>query len=179
MAGLVVKGYREILQHLDEIEPGLKKATMKEINAAARVATLKARGYVPAESPISGWARDNYQPGSRWYARSFDRADMVRGIQTRRGHSKKDRKGYVNEVGVTNKKPAGMIYELAGSKSRGKTNAGRRFVQAISDSGLHAPLRRVVIRAVIEEGPAVANRIKDVLQAVERRFNIQERVTWR
>ena len=179
MSGLRVTGYRELLRHLDEIEPGLKKATMKEINAAARVATIKARGYIPTESPLSGWDRSRYSPEARWYARSFDAADMRRGIQTRRGHSRKERRGYVNEVGVTNKKPAGMIYELAGSKSSGASRSGRSFVQGISDSGLHAPLRRVVVRAVIEEGPAVARKIKDVLQTVEHRFNIKERTSWR
>lgn len=179
MAAVVISGYRELLKHLDDIEPGLKKATMKEINAAARVATKAARGFIPAESPLSGWDKANYSQGSRWFERSFDRSVIVRGIQTKRGHSKKDRRGYVNEVGVTNKSAAGMIYELAGSKSAGYSRAGQRFVQAISDSGLHMPLRRVVVRAVVEEGPAVAARIKDALKAVERRFDLQERVTWR
>ena len=175
MAAIVIRGYRQLLRDLDAIQPGLRKETMKEINRAAGEVRTLARGYLPEDPGMSGWDRANYSPGSRWYVRGYNAREARAGIQVKRGQSRPNGTGYKNEIAIENRSAAGMIYELAGSKSDGRDARGARFIDNIAATGLRKPLRRVVLRAVVERGPHAADRIKAVLRITEARFNARQR----
>ena len=171
MPTLRVEGYRSLMKALKELEPGLRKDTLREINRAAGAVVKTARGYVPPESPMSGWTPEKAKPGSRWAERSFI-ADEVRAkIRTTRGQSKPDRTGYRNDVGIVNGSAAGVIYELAGTKSRGMTPQGKKFVENIAATGLRTPLRRLVFRAVLEMQESTNKRVGDALKRAGIKFN--------
>ena len=176
MAAVVVKGYQQLLRDLKDVEPGLRKETMQAISKAAATARTKARGFLPDDPGMSGWDKANYREGSRWFVRGYNAREARAGVRVKRGQSKPDRSGYRNEIGVENSTFGGIIYELAGSKSNGMDARGTRFIDNIASTGLRKPLRRVVIRAVIEEGPAIRRSIAGALDRVERRFNRRQAV---
>ena len=171
MASIRLDGYQRLMRDLKQFEPELRKATLKEINSAAGLVRSTARKYVPADPGLSGWDRAAYSESNAWYARAFVGREVKAGIKVVRGQSKRDRTGYKNEVGVANTTAAGAIYETAGSKSDGKTPQGRAFIAGIASTGLPQPLRRLVIRAIVEKTPEVSRRVKSVLEAAERKFN--------
>lgn len=177
MAAIQVTGYRQLLRDLDQITPGLRKETMKEISAAAGDVRDLARRYAPDTSPMSGWSWGAYRANeSKWADRAYGVNEVRAGIRTQRGQSRPDRSGYRNEIGIENRSPAGMIYELAGSKSRGE-GTGVKFIENIAATGLQVPLRRLVLRAVIELQPQTRARIQKALEHAQARFNARQAVT--
>lgn len=167
-----VVGYRAAMRALRDMPEDLRKATRLEINRAANEAVKLARGYAPDDPGMRGWDKANYSSGSRWYDRAWSGPEVRRGIRVYRGRDDRNSyRGWVNAIGIENRSAAGMIYELAGSKSNGRDERGRRFIDNIASTGLRKPLRRVVVRAGVEIGPKVTRRILAALKAVERRTN--------
>jgi hypothetical protein len=64
-----------------------------------------------------------------------------------------------------------MIYELAGTKSNGRDERGQRFIRQIASTGLRTPLRRLIVRAGVEEGPKARKAIVDALVRLEKATN--------
>lgn len=148
-----IDGLDRTLRALKATDPLMEKEIRKEINQAAGSIRDLARRYVPAESPMSGWTADN------WGARGYDAAAIRKGITVKRRGSRKRRNSFQHEIRIVNSSAAGVIYELAGSKSNGYSPQGRQFIQNISNSGLRAPLRRLVVRAGVEKGEEARRRI--------------------
>jgi len=106
---------------LREYNPELAKETQKEIAGHLRKVTSRAKGFVPSDSPLSGWGN---QTGI-WEYRAFNAGLMKRGI------------GYSTTPSKPNKSASGAIYETAGRKNpqglppaqRVKKFRGGRFVQ--------------------------------------------------
>ena len=107
-----VEGVLEARSALKKYAPFLAKETQKEIAKLLRGITNKARGYVPAESPLSGWANEV----GEWQYRAFDRASMVKGIGFSTAPTKPNKRGFVSLATIYNKSAAGSIYETAGRK---------------------------------------------------------------
>jgi len=103
----------ELRKALKEYTPELAKATQKEIAGHLRKVVNRARGFVPAESPLSGWAN----PVGEWEYRAFN-ADVIRkGINYSATPSKPNRRGFRSLATIFNKSAAGAIYETAGRKN--------------------------------------------------------------
>lgn len=148
-----IDGLDRTLRALKAIDPTMEKEIRKEINAAAGSIRDLARRYIPAESPMSGWEAPN------WGARGYDSATMHKGIKVVRRGSRRRPNSFRQEIRIVNGSAAGMIYELAGSKSDGRTPQGRKFIQNIAESGLRTPLRRLIVRAGVEKGKEARDRI--------------------
>ena len=166
-----VIGVRDTLRELNKFQPKLVKAMRKEINNAAGIVRQKARGYVPTESPLSGWTATSSKTG-RWAERSFDTGFIRQNIKTTRGIEKQGRGAYAYELRVSNLSPAGVIYEGAGTihptgEDRTHGNRGKRFVEAIGNSGLRIPLHRLVVRAGVEVGPQARKMYEAAVKKVE------------
>jgi len=143
-------------------------ALKHEIDGYAREVVRTAHGYIPAESPMSGWV-----PGGagRWGQRGFDASEIRRGIKVTRSTSSKSARGWVNAIGVSNWSAAGVIYEGAGTKTLGNSKQGRQFVKNIAATGLRTPLHRLVVRAAIEDEKKAATKIQDAIDRAVARFN--------
>lgn len=108
-----VEGALEARKALKMYAPELAKETQKEIAKLLRGVTNKARGYVPSESPLSGWGNEV----GEWEYRAFNRASMVKGIGFSTTPTKPNKRGFVSLATIYNKSAAGAIYETAGRKN--------------------------------------------------------------
>lgn len=107
---------------LKEYTPELAKETQKEIAGHLRKVVNRARGFVPAESPLSGWSN----PVGEWEYRAFNAGVMRRGIGYSTTPSKPNKRGFRSLASIFNKSASGAIYETAGRKNpQGQTPAKR------------------------------------------------------
>lgn len=98
---------------LKQYAPELAKETQKEIAGHLRKVVSRARGFVPSESPLSGWEN---QTGI-WEYRAFKTGIMKRGIGYSTTPTKPNQRGFRSLATIFNKSAAGAIYETAGRKN--------------------------------------------------------------
>ena len=98
---------------LKQYTPDLAKETQKEIAKHLRKVVNQARGFVPAQSPLSGWGN---QTGI-WEYRAFNAGIMKRGIGYSTTPTKPNKRGFRSLATIFNKSAAGAIYETAGRKN--------------------------------------------------------------
>ena len=118
---------------LKNYAPDLAKETQKEIAGHLRKVVNQARGFVPAQSPLSGWGN---QTGI-WEYRAFNAGIMKRGIGYSTTPTKPNKRGFRSLATIFNKSAAGAIYETAGRKNpqgmppaqRVKKYRGGQFIQ--------------------------------------------------
>jgi hypothetical protein len=112
-----VRGAIALRKALRKFEPDLAKETTKEIASFLRPVVRQARGYAPSNEQVpSGWVK-RPNAGGRWANRSYDAAEVRRGITFKSTPSKPNRKGFRSLATIFNKSAAGAIYETAGRKS--------------------------------------------------------------
>ena len=98
---------------LKQYTPDLAKETQKEIAGHLRKVVNQARGFVPAQSPLSGWGN---QTGI-WEYRAFNAGIMKRGIGYSTTPTKPNKRGFRSLATIFNNSAAGAIYETAGRKN--------------------------------------------------------------
>jgi len=108
-----VSGALELRKALKEYTPNFAKDVQKEISGHLRSLTNKARGFVPSESPLSGWGNEV----GDWQYRAFNSATIRRGITYSAAPSKPNKRGFRTLAAIYNKSAAGAIYETAGRKN--------------------------------------------------------------
>ena len=143
-----VEGVAATLRTLSKADPELRKASIKNIKAAAGPLVNEARSLIPNQRPLSGWT--HWKGG---YEAAKIRSKIT--VNFRSGA----RKGR-NEIPLLRmimKGAPGAIFDVAGSASRGKTRAGRQFVNVLNSREGRAS------RAM---WPAAERRLVDVQQAV-------------
>ena len=111
-----LKGGVKLRKALKEFEPDLAKETTKELGFLLKPITAKARGYMPSESPLSGWAE---RPDGKGKFPTFNPTIAKRGIAYKTSPSRANRRGWRSLVSIVNKSAAGAIYETAGRKNPG------------------------------------------------------------
>jgi hypothetical protein len=109
------KGIIKLRRAIKEIEPELAKETQKEIAGLLRSITNKAKGFVPSEAPLSGWASSTGIWGDS--PRRYDAGEIKRGITFSTAPSKPNKRGFRSLATIYNKSAAGAIYETAGRKN--------------------------------------------------------------
>jgi hypothetical protein len=128
-----VTGALELRKALKILAPDLAKESQKEISGLLRSITNKARGFVPSEAPLSGWASHQGLWGES--ARRYDAATIRRGITFSAAPSKPNRKGFRSLAAIYNKSAAGAIYETAGRKSGMEGRPWAPSVQHYANAG--------------------------------------------
>jgi hypothetical protein len=163
-----VKGAIATRKALRQFEPDLAKETTKEIASFLKPVVRQARGYAPSNEQVpSGWVK-RPNAGGRWAERSYDAAEVRRGITYKSSPSKPNRNGFRSLATIYNKSAAGAIYETAGRKSGlvGKFSpklGGQIKGKNAKNSG------RVIFRAVDEdEGKARGHIIKAIEKAANK-----------
>lgn len=125
-----VKGGVELRKALKQFTPDLAKETQKELASILKPITAKARGFIPAASPLSGWAKKG--EGS-WGRLQWSSGAAKRGIGYKTTPSKPNKSGFRSLARIVNASATGAIYETAGRLNpNGRVQAKTREV-VISD----------------------------------------------
>jgi hypothetical protein len=148
-----LQGAVALRKALNQYAPELAKETQKEVAGHLRKVVNRARGFVPADSPLSGWAN----PVGEWEYRAYNSGVIRKGLGYSTAPTRPNKRGFRSLATIFNKSAAGAIYETAGRKNpsgqpsqastRGRyssyidtsnkvnksanPNAGRQFIDAL------------------------------------------------
>ena len=145
-----VKGALELRKAIKKFSPDLAKETRKELANLLAPIVKNARGFIPAEAPLSGWGKAATTTGR---FPIWDSKAAKSGIGYKTSPSRPNNKGFRALARITNVSAAGTIYETAGrinpngreqvgrlgSKKEGRSSnpqAGKQFIDAINSDGL-------------------------------------------
>jgi hypothetical protein len=174
MPATKLSGVKYVLSQLSKVTPEARKNITKEVRSAAKPIVNKARGFVPSQSPLSGWERVS---DNGWGKKSFDPVIIKRGIGFSTGSTKPNRKGFSYLAYFYNKTAAGAIYETAGRKTSGQQGkssnpkAGQQFVSALGAVGHGEMAGRAMFRAYNEDNGKVRDAIIKTYADVIAKFN--------
>jgi len=115
-----VKGAKNLRKAIKKFEPDLAKMTTKEMAAALKPITNKARGYMPASGlMLSGWTSATSSGETTDYRHfpKYDQAEAKRGVKYSTTPSKPNKRGFVSLARIINSSAGGAIYETAGRKN--------------------------------------------------------------
>lgn len=161
-----VKGAVALRKALRQFEPDLAKETTKEIASFLKPVVKQAKGFAPSNDQVpSGWVK-RPNAGGRWAARSYDAAEVRRGITFKSTPSKPNRNGFRSLATIFNKSAAGAIYETAGRKSGIEGNFTPKLPKAYDLKGNNPKNRGRVIFKAVEEDQGEAR--KHIIQAIEK-----------
>jgi len=124
-----LKGADKLRKALREFEPDLAKKTTKEMAAALKPITNRARGFLPSNSDmLSGWTSASSSSNTAKYREfpKYDQSEAKRGVKYSTRPSKPNQRGFVSLARIVNTSAGGAIYETAGRKSpNGQPTGGR------------------------------------------------------
>lgn len=106
-----LSGVDELRKALKQYAPDLDKQLKKDLQAATQSVVNAARGFVPAQPPLSNWGRD----GGNFP--TYNAATIRNGIRLSTARSKINKNGFASSVRIVNANAAGSIYETAGRKN--------------------------------------------------------------
>lgn len=106
-----LRGNIDLRKALRSFAPDLEKQLRKDLAAAMKPVVAKARGFVPAESPMSGWAPRSFSEGR---FPTYSQSTIKSGITYSTSASKVNPYGFSSMATISNKSAAGAIYETAG-----------------------------------------------------------------
>ena len=160
-----LQGGVKLRKALREFSPDLAKATVKELAGLLKPVTAKARGYMPSESPLSGWAM---RPDSKAKFPMYDPNIAKKGIKYKTSPSRANRKGWRALVSILNTSAAGAIYETAGRKNSGGKFSPRLGGEAKGRDKLQG---RVIFRAWNEDQGNTQGAVIRAIQDASVKFN--------
>lgn len=160
-----VKGADKLRKALKQFEPDLAKETTKELGFLLKPITAKARGYMPSESPLSGWAARSFNEGK---FPTYNPTIAKRGISYKTTPSRPNRRGWRSLVSIVNKSAAGAIYETAGRK-----NSGGNFSPRLNGDlkGRDKMQGRAIFRAWDEDQGRTQGAVIKAIESSATKFN--------
>ena len=162
---IVLTGLKETLKALGDFDKDAVKAFNKVINRELSSVKKEAQGFVEAKPPLSGWATQparnpRSRGGAGWPA--WDQSIIKAGISTSKAEGKV-RKDYTTSAGaIKNRSAQGVIYELAGRRSRGNGTFIKNLEGNVGDAS------RLVWKAVDNNRDKVQKNISDALEQAKR-----------
>lgn len=165
-----VKGAIELRKALRDYAPDLAKKLNFEMAAALKPIVNQARGFMPSQSPLSGWAvREN----SKGKFPMYDPVLAKKGIAYKVSPSKRNSSGFRSLASLINKSASGAIYETAGRKNPGG-NFSPRLPGAIYGTGKMSG--RALFKAYAENQgraqDAVLKAIDDAYKAFQKKGQV-------
>lgn len=115
-----IKGADTMRKAIRKFQPDLAKMTTKEMGAALKPITNKARGYMPSNSQmLSGWTSASSSADTTNYRHfpKYDQTEAKRGVKYSTSPSKPNKRGFVSLARIINTSAGGAIYETAGRKN--------------------------------------------------------------
>ena len=160
---VVLTGVKETIDALKAFDKKAVNSFNKVVNNALTDAERTARGFVKADSPMSGWrSTDAIAPrsrGGRGWPR-YSQGVIQQGIRKTKSQGKV-RGDYTTSAGaLINKSAAGAIMEVAGRKSGG-IGTGVKFIQNLTKN-VNEP-SRLVWDAVDRKRSDVQRKVVDAL----------------
>lgn len=109
-----IRGNADLRKAFRTFTPNLEKELKKELRLALKPVVIAARGFVPAESPMSGWSGRSFSEGR---FPTYNAGTIRSGITYKTTPSKINRNGFSSMASIQNKSAAGAIFEGAGRKN--------------------------------------------------------------
>ena len=106
-----IRGNADLRKAMRRFTPDLEKALKTEISAILRPVVLQAKGFVPATSPMRGWAGRSFSEGR---FPTYNAATIKSGITFSTTPSKINSNGFSSMARIENRSRVGAIYESAG-----------------------------------------------------------------
>lgn len=191
-----IEGVKQTRKAIRDFAPDLNKELNKELKLALAPIAKKARGFVPNDSPMSGWASRSFSEARfPMYNSRTIRAGI--GFSTKPGRV--TRSGFTSNAKIFNKSVAGAIYETAGRANNGQgqpwvgpaaggtskkvsrsinPNAGEKFIENLGPltSSLKGRGRLILKAWAQDQGKAYGAAIKAIDKA-EAKFNERSKTT--
>lgn len=167
---VILTGVKETINGLKSFDKDAVKNFNKVINSALTDAERTARGFVKADSPMSGWRKtDAIAPRTRggrgWPA--YSQGVIQQGIRKTKAQGKV-RGDYTTSAGaLVNKSAAGAIIEVAGRKTQGN-GTGRSFIRNLTDE-IKNP-SRLVWQAVDSKRTEIQRKVVSALNEAKQKL---------
>lgn len=115
MLSVEIDGAVELRDAMTRFTPDLAKNLDEDMRAALRPIVRKARGFVPAQAPLTNWNIYSQEQKGRfpW----FNSLEIRRGIVETTETPAANRKGFSYAASILNTTAGGAIYETAGRKN--------------------------------------------------------------
>ena len=173
--GFELIGLEQTLASLKEFDKQANLEFRRVINSELDRIKAEALMLVP-ELPLRNW---NTQPakhphkdvrgGAGWPA--WNPAKVRAGITVTKAEGKAWSSDYTTNAGaLKNSDPAGMIFELAGFKSKGDTPSGKAMIDRLEHD--YGKGRRLVFRAVLRNREQAQKKIFDALEGAKAKLQI-------
>jgi hypothetical protein len=107
---VAVKGGIELRKALKKFAPDLAKETQKEMAALLKPITVKAKGFIPRQAPLSGWGK----PPITGTFPEYDGGSAKGGVGYKTTPSKANSQGFRSLARIQNASASGALYETAG-----------------------------------------------------------------
>jgi hypothetical protein len=170
-----VKGAIALRKALREFTPDLAKETQKEIAAILKPITVKARGFIPSSTPLSGWAKSG---NGTWGNRVWSSSEAKRGVGYKTSPSKPNRSGFRALARIVNASPSGSIYETAGRLNpQGRPQAPLVKVVAPSHSNFGKTIRSGSKGESVSNNPNAGQQFIDAMSRISPIVNAYQRET--
>jgi len=160
---IVLKGLNETLRALEDFDKNAVKEFNKVINSELRSAKQDAQSYVSVNPPLSGWntkpARNPRTRGGAGWP-SWDQSIIRSGITSTKAEGKVRADYTTNAGALKNKSAAGVIYELAGRKSRGNGT----FISNLEKKDSPFMPSRLIWHVVDKNGDKIRRKVFDALE---------------
>jgi hypothetical protein len=151
-----IEGVKETRKAIRAFAPDLSKQLDIELRLALSPIVKKARGFVPNDSPMSGWAPRSFNEGS---FPTYNSKQIKSGIGFSTKPGKATRSGFTSNAKIFNRSFAGAIYETAGRANP----AGQPWVGSKAGGTSKKVSRSINPRAgaqFIENLPELTNSLK-------------------
>jgi hypothetical protein len=106
-----MRGNVDLRKALRRFAPDLEKQLRKDLASAMKPVVAKARGFAPADAPMSGWAARSFSEGK---FPTYSASTIKSGITFTSIPGKVNPYGFSSMAKINNKSAAGAIYETAG-----------------------------------------------------------------
>jgi hypothetical protein len=106
-----IRGNADLRKAMRRFTPDLEKALKKELTQILKPIVREAKGFVPAQSPMSGWAGRSFNQGK---FPTYNASTIKAGITYSTTASKINSNGFSSMARIQNKSRVGAIYESAG-----------------------------------------------------------------
>jgi hypothetical protein len=106
-----IRGNADIRKAMRRFTPDLEKTLRKEIASVLRPVVREAKGFVPAVSPMRGWAGRSFSEGK---FPTYNSTTIINGIKYSAVPSEINSEGFSSMASVQNNSRVGAIYESAG-----------------------------------------------------------------
>ena len=173
--GFELIGLEQTLKDLKEFDKKANLEFRRVINSELDRIKQEALALVP-ELPLTGWntkppvhPHKGVRGGAGWP--EWNPAKVRAGITVTKAEGKAWSSDYTTNAGaLKNSDAAGMIFELAGFKSKGDTPSGKAMIDRLEHD--YGKGRRLVFRAVLRNREQAQKKIFDALEVAKAKLQI-------